>query len=188
MPHTPGPGPEPSSNLNLIPTRQTLPGSQSEKRSLAERQGSLLTDKPRKRRLAFRSVRLYGKGRLLFCLCAAARRSPKVTQLKANPRATLVLWCPNIQQQLRLSCSVSEVQNTSDYWRQIAHSRARLNYATKYAPGSPLNADLTMNESLAEQNFCVLQLNVETIDRLWISHQGHRRQRIAADSVIDICP
>jgi pyridoxamine 5'-phosphate oxidase len=115
-------------------------------------------------------------------------RSPKVTQLKANPRATLVLWCPNIQQQLRLSCSVSEVHNTSDYWRQIAHSRARIDYATKYAPGSPLNADLTMNESLAEQNFCVLQLNVETIDRLWISQQGHRRQRIGADSVIDICP
>ena len=32
---------EPSSNLNLIPTRQTLPGSQSEQRSHAERQGSL---------------------------------------------------------------------------------------------------------------------------------------------------
>ena len=36
------PGPGPSSNLSLIPTRQTLPGSQSEQRSLAERQGSLL--------------------------------------------------------------------------------------------------------------------------------------------------
>ena len=36
------PGPGPSSNLSLIPTRQTLPGSQSEQRSLAERQGSLV--------------------------------------------------------------------------------------------------------------------------------------------------
>ena len=37
------PEPEPSShsNLNHIPTWQTLPGSQSEQRSLAERQGSL---------------------------------------------------------------------------------------------------------------------------------------------------
>jgi len=34
-------GPGPSTNLNLIPTRQTLPGSQSKQRSLAERQGPL---------------------------------------------------------------------------------------------------------------------------------------------------
>ena len=37
------PGPGPSSNLSLIPTRQTLPGSQSEQRRLAGRQGSLWT-------------------------------------------------------------------------------------------------------------------------------------------------
>ena len=37
------PGPGPLSNLSLIPTRQTLPGRQSEQRSLAERQGSLWT-------------------------------------------------------------------------------------------------------------------------------------------------
>ena len=35
------PGPGPLSNPSLIPTRQTLPGRQSEQRSLAERQGSL---------------------------------------------------------------------------------------------------------------------------------------------------
>ena len=39
----------PSSNLSPISTRQTLPGSQSEKRSLAERQGSLPERKPLRR-------------------------------------------------------------------------------------------------------------------------------------------
>lgn len=116
------------------------------------------------------------------------RRSPKVAELMANPQAALLLWCPTRQQQLRLSCSVAVLEGIESYWQNVAHSHGIRDYATQLAPGSDLEDGLSLDIASAAEHFCVLAFTVQTIDRLWLSREGHRRQRISTSGVQDICP
>lgn len=116
------------------------------------------------------------------------RRSQKVTELQQQPACTLLLWCPARQQQLRLSCHARLMNDTSNHWSKIAGKTAVADYDTVTAPGEVLLAALQHDANSARDNFAVLVLQVKEIDRLWLSKQGHRRQRLSADSDNEITP
>lgn len=116
------------------------------------------------------------------------RRSGKVADLIHTPQCSLLLWCSKRQQQWRLSCKARLMEDGSAYWQGIANSRSIRDYATTPAPGTTIEEALTFDLASAANNFCVIELQVNNIDRLWLSKEGHRRQRVSADGVQDICP
>lgn len=116
------------------------------------------------------------------------RRSGKFSELTAQPLGSLLLWCAERQQQVRMQCRASLLRDVAAHWSQVSANHGLRDYATVMAPGATLEDELTMDLAQAEQNFCVLAFEVLSIDRLWLSREGHRRQRLSADGVQDICP
>lgn len=116
------------------------------------------------------------------------RRSGKVSELIAQPQCSLLLWCPERQQQIRMQCRAGLLSDVAAHWSKVSASHGVIDYATTTPPGTTLEDEVTMDLAKAEQNFCVLAFEVLSIDRLWLSREGHRRQRLSADGVQDICP
>lgn len=121
------------------------------------------------------------------------RRSPKVEQLRADPRATLVLHAERCQLRLRGSIGIHLDDALADNeWARcpLSSRRAYLAFAAPgsllLAPGSALPEGLdTRAPSLAESlagrtNFAVLRLAIEEIDCLLLEPGGHRRARFWA--------
>ncbi len=116
------------------------------------------------------------------------KRSQKVLELAQHPHCSLLLWCPVRQQQLRMACQARFLAFAASHWQSIFGTHAVHDYATQSPPGETLADAVTFDLAKAEQNFCVIAFAVVEIDRLWLSKEGHRRQRIRADEVKEICP
>lgn len=116
------------------------------------------------------------------------RRSPKVAELRAQPRCALHVYDAAEKVQLRLHALASLHVDDALADRQWSHARpmSRATYGSPLAPGLPLDdpqtgTDALANRSEAEQraHFMVLRLHVRQIDWLYLRAQGHRRARFA---------
>ena len=68
-------------------------------------------------------------------------RSPKVSQLQAQPRATLLLWSQRLSWQLRLRvhCAVqTDGLDVSSRWARLKLSPAAQDYLSPLQPGTPI--------------------------------------------------
>lgn len=139
---------------------------------------------PQVRSVVLRDVNLTQDSIIIF----TDRRSGKVADIRQQPQCSVLLWCPDRQQQWRMHCIGRVLEDNTPYWQAIANSRSIKDYATSVAPGTTLENGLTFDIVSAEQHFCVIELEVRSIDRLWLSKEGHRRQHISTDGVRDICP
>lgn len=103
-------------------------------------------------------------------------RSPKVAQLRHEPRATLVAWSPVLGWQLRLR-GVAEVAvdglTVTSRWATIKHRPAAQDYLSPLAPGSELVAGGPVDHP--REHFGVVTLRVESVDWLEVHALGHRR-------------
>lgn len=107
-------------------------------------------------------------------------RTPKVSQLGADPRAQLVCWSPALGWQLRLSVKVgceTEGLKVTSRWAMLRHTRAAQDYLSPLAPGSALPADGVgaPPAGAVRGAFAVLRLQVLAMDWLALDPQGHRR-------------
>lgn len=113
----------------------------------------------------------------------ADARSPKVAQLRADPRGQLLCWSEPLGWQLRLRCRVDVATDGLDVttrWAQIRHRPAAHDYLSPLAPGSPLEAPAApLAPERVRESFAVLTATVEAIDWLELHAQGHRRARFA---------
>jgi hypothetical protein len=113
----------------------------------------------------------------------ADARSPKIAQLRADPRAQLLCWSEPLGWQLRLRCRIEVATDGLDVttrWAQIRHRPAAHDYLSPLAPGSPLEAPAApLAPERARESFAVLTAQVEAIDWLELHAQGHRRARYA---------
>lgn len=153
--------------------------------------GSIAADgRPSLRTVVLRSV-----DRSARCLRAHTdARSPKVAELRADPRAELLLYDPTAKVQIRLSCTV-DVHIGDDVaqaaW-QASTLFARRCYLIERAPGSAADVATSglpawvdgrapdQNEvAQGFANFAVLLLHIDAIDWLYLAHSGHRRARFA---------
>lgn len=117
------------------------------------------------------------------------QRSPKVAQLQANPQAQLVFWCPNRQWQLRAKVTAtidSNSDQTAAIWARIRHTAAVGDYLTAEAPGSLLSDQAPLSADL--HTLCVMECQIESLDWLMLSRQGHRRARLGHDMLIWVTP
>jgi len=106
------------------------------------------------------------------------RRSDKVSELDTCPLATLHFFDRSRMVQMRARGPAQTVTGGDDWAKALARARqAGLDdYTTQAAPGTPLGeAGITRQLDLAEENFTLLQVSIETLDWLSLSREGHAR-------------
>ncbi|MFM2056306.1 MAG: hypothetical protein RLY71_691 [Pseudomonadota bacterium] len=129
-------------------------------------------------------------------------RSVKVRQLQADDRATLVAWSADLGWQLRLRCRIqvlTEGLSVASRWARIRLTPAAQDYLFPLPPGADLSdhvpeddqegwldsglaTDLPPHhpDTVAHHYFAVLEIQVQSIDWLALTPQGHRRARFDA--------
>jgi len=109
-------------------------------------------------------------------------RSPKATQLRQRPHASLVFWSPGLKWQLRVSARVSiqiQGERVEAVWQTLERTSAAGDYLSKTPPGSPLVEPQTSSphsHALGILDFYVLEM-----DWLELSARGHKRARLNKD-------
>ncbi|MFN4114906.1 MAG: pyridoxamine 5'-phosphate oxidase, partial [Inhella sp.] len=103
-------------------------------------------------------------------------RSPKETQIKAQPQAALVAWCPALQWQLRLRLHVSIETDglaVSSRWAQLRLRPQAQDYLSPLPPGAPLAGGEAVRDMRG--HFALLRARVRQLDWLGLRADGHRR-------------
>ena len=116
-------------------------------------------------------------------------RAAKVRQLLRHPRATMVMWSPALNWQLRcrvlLSLEMTGLAATSR-WARIKLTPAAQDYLARLPPGAPRatpgdddnDADtgaVPADGTLKREYFSVINAQVLAIDWLELHRDGHRR-------------
>lgn len=117
-------------------------------------------------------------------------RSNKIKTLKNNPYGTLLFYNKKEKIQLRVfgKVNIHHKNNfTEESWKKTAHM-SRQCYLGKEPPGSNSliptsglseeidNSKYTIEESeIGYENFCVIEVIIETIEWLYLASKGHRR-------------
>jgi pyridoxamine 5'-phosphate oxidase len=117
-------------------------------------------------------------------------RSPKMSQLKVDPRVQWLFYSVPDKIQIRLS-ALAEIHQNDDRarqaWERTALSSRRA-YTSHLAPGTILTtphnsfdealqhrAPTEEESQLGRPNFTVIETRVETIDWLWLEARGNTR-------------
>lgn len=112
-------------------------------------------------------------------------RSPKISELRADPRATLLVWDPADRLQVRAEGRVALFGAGSDLARarfEVLSEGARATYGTAAPAGSALERPDALRAACsadaAFENFVVARVTVERIDWLRLTDEGQRRAEI----------
>ena len=106
----------------------------------------------------------------------ADARSPKVAQLRRDPRAVLLCWSASLGWQLRLRCHIEVETSGLDVtarWAHIRNRPAAHDYLSPLPPGSTL--ERPRPERGTREYFAVITATVEAVDWLELHAEGHRR-------------
>ncbi len=108
-------------------------------------------------------------------------RSPKVTELLVQPRATLVFWSSELQWQLRVQghCEVlRQGHEVVAAWEQVRQTASAGDYLTATPPGSEHPAPTpAATPADGRHHLAVVIVQVLSMDWLALSRAGHQRAR-----------
>jgi hypothetical protein len=103
-------------------------------------------------------------------------RSPKVRQIEASPKGTLMFYSRRLGWQVRMQVNLVVEKSglaVSSRWAKLQTAAGADDYLSAAAPGSPLDAPLA---ALGERgHFAMIEAQAEAVDWLELDHQGHRR-------------
>ena len=134
-----------------------------------------------------RMVVLRGADRATGCLeVHTDAASSKVTELRANPNATLLVWDQKARLQIRLRVKVSISEGDTDTWARVPDT-ARGVYGGTPPPGAPINAPSDHRPNPIPARFAVLTCRIVEIETLTLD-TPHRRARNCAGSAQWIAP
>jgi pyridoxamine 5'-phosphate oxidase len=103
-------------------------------------------------------------------------RAPKLRQLRAQPRGTLLFWSSALGWQLRCAVTLQaedEGLGVSSRWTRIKLSPAAQDYLSPLPPGAALEG--AAPAPARRENFAVVTAAVQSIDWLELHPDGHRR-------------
>jgi len=109
-------------------------------------------------------------------------RSPKVAQLRAHPRATLMVWSARLGWQLRLRVHLAIETSglaVSSRWARLKMTPAAFDYLSPLPPGAPV--ERYQPERATREHFAVVSAEVQAIDWLELHADGHRRANFDAE-------
>ena len=112
-------------------------------------------------------------------------RSAKFAELRVNSTALFVFWSQRLHWQLRVKVNVSLLSagpQVENLWEKVKQSAAAKDYISLSAPGSMLtkSPDSSALPQSNDHHFAVLSAQVEEIDWLELSTNGHRRARFTS--------
>ncbi|HOB96918.1 MAG TPA: pyridoxamine 5'-phosphate oxidase family protein [Aquabacterium sp.] len=110
-------------------------------------------------------------------------RSPKVAQMRAHPRGTLLAWSERLGWQLRLRVALTvetEGLGVSSRWARLKMSPAAHDYLSPLPPGTPV-VERFVPERATREHFSVVTARIEAFDWLELHADGHRRAHFDAD-------
>ena len=122
-------------------------------------------------------------------MIATDRRSPKVQELQAEPRAALVFWSPALRWQLRATVTVQVHAHgplVEAAWTRVRQTTAAGDYLAAQPPGSELD-DLP-GEPGQVHHLAVLVARVQSLDWLELGAPAHRRARFTAHRAVWLVP
>lgn len=109
-------------------------------------------------------------------------RSPKVAQLRAQPRVTLMCWSPALSWQLRMRVHTAVDTGglgVSSRWARLKMHPAAQDYLSPLPPGAALDTPAHQTPPAPDrdsrEHFAVVFATVERIDWLELHAEGHRR-------------
>ena len=105
--------------------------------------------------------------------------SGKVAELRAEPRACLLVWDAAARLQIRLRGRVEVRPGDAAEWRRVPEG-ARAAYGGT-PPGAPLAAPEEVDATPDPARFTVLTARLEEIEALHLGQPHHRRARFRAD-------
>ena len=103
-------------------------------------------------------------------------RTPKVVQLRRDPRASVLAWHPGRQLQLRLRGTVELLEDGPEArraWEEVPRAQ-RWNYGAQPPPGAPIARPDAYERAEAFWGFAILRLIVGQIDAVSLK-APHRR-------------
>ena len=101
-------------------------------------------------------------------------RTPKVDELRADPRAQILLWDAATQEQVRLSVTVTPVFADADRWARVPEG-SRGNYGTDPQPGTPIPGAAAYGRAGDPARFAALVGRVARMDAVLLASDPHRR-------------
>jgi hypothetical protein len=112
-------------------------------------------------------------------------RSPKCSELVAQPLAQLTFWSKRLNWQLRVSALATvefEGEQVNAAWERVRQSHASADYLSAFPPGhvqsSIKGKEGNIDDSLRGHHLAVLSFKVSSMDWLALSKDGHRRARL----------
>ena len=116
-------------------------------------------------------------------------RSPKVAEISAQPALMLVFWSKRLNWQLRVQAKAL-VEHTGSavdaVWARVSQSPAVGDYLSASAPGDSLPASDAATagklEGQQSHHLSIVTAQVQAIDWLELSRDGHRRAVFQADA------
>lgn len=112
-------------------------------------------------------------------------RSPKCSELVAQPLAQLTFWSKRLNWQLRVSAHATvefEGEQVNAAWERVRQSHASADYLSALPPGdvqASINAPVKNTaDSLRGHHLAILDFKVSSMDWLALSKDGHRRARL----------
>ena len=117
------------------------------------------------------------------------RRSPKLQEIKAEPRVAVQLYDPKAKIQLRLDTRATFHESgplRDEAWeatRPFSRACYRVEVAPSMAVAEPSQVTFASDEDPDEgfDNFVPVTLRIYAMECLYLAHQGHRRARFTWD-------
>ncbi len=104
--------------------------------------------------------------------------TPKVTALRADPRAELVFWDAATDLQIRAALQITIVPQAAGRWARVPEA-SRMAYGTSPAPGSPIASAFAYDKTPDPARFAALIGQVLAFDLVHLGPR-HRRARFVA--------
>ena len=114
------------------------------------------------------------------CRLYTDRRTTKMRDLSASPKAELVFFDPGKMLQIRVSGPTRIVTSGQDWEAALSGlpNAALQDYAALLAPGAQLSgASAEFDPATIAGNFAMIEVTGEAIDWLCLDRNGHRRAR-----------
>jgi pyridoxamine 5'-phosphate oxidase len=110
-------------------------------------------------------------------------RSAKITDLRQEVRAGLLVWeqKARLQIRLRVHVEIKSGETVAEQWRRVPEA-ARKVYGSEPGPGTPIGDPQQLKSLANPKAFAVLMCHVKEIETLYLGPDLHRRAKFSADS------
>ena len=106
--------------------------------------------------------------------------SAKIAELSAEPRASVHVWAPGPQLQIRLRATVTVLTGAAVRARWDAlHPTARLSYGIAPPPGTPIDTPHAHDRFPHPDRFAVLSARIDQIETVHLGEPAHTRALFA---------